>query len=172
MYQPASNARTWAVVSVVGSVLALVGFFVPWFFATDPVFRMSGEWITMVVLLAPFQPYFTFFSFYILIALLLLLGVAGLVVPFVSGLSNLLGRPVSWLSRLHLGLAWAALIALLLGVGIVECIFQIAQSFDTSHSNAMLIPGVGVWLMFLGFVMTIISGQRVRRASSMPPAAA
>jgi hypothetical protein len=62
------------------------------------------------------------------------------------------------------GVTWAALIALVVGVACVELIFQALANFDVPNPNALLIPGVGIWLMFLGFVAILIGESQLRRA--------
>ena len=172
MSQSSSKTRTWTIVSVVGSALALIGFFVPWFFATGSPpggFDISGLQLTLSVLTAPFQPYFTFSQFYLLFAFMMLLLVAGLVTPLLASVFDLSGRPVAWLSRIRAFVIWIALIALLVGVGLIELLFQALASFDTPNPNATaLIPGVGIWLMVVGFVETLVGIRRARSAPRQP----
>jgi hypothetical protein len=165
-----SSARTWATVGVVAGALAFAGFLAPWFFTTGAPsgeFAFSGLWLAQAILLAPFLPYFTFSAFYLLFVLFLLLLIAGLLLPFLASLLDLLGRPVARLARLRVGVTWAAIIALLCGIGLVELVFQISLSLGGSSGSA-LIPGVGVWLMGIGFVATLIADKRSRRADSAP----
>ena len=166
MDQPPSNTRAWAMVSMAGSVLAMIGFCVPWFFATgvpQGEFSYSGLQLTQAVLLAPFQ---SFTSFYLLMTFVVLLLVAMLLATFLASLFDLLERPIAWLARARVRVAWTALLALLVGVGLNELLVQMMAGFDTNHSHAILIPGVGIWLMFVGFVATL-AGSRAR---TMPPA--
>jgi hypothetical protein len=171
MDQPSSRARTWAIVSVAGSALATIGFCVPWFVATGVPrgeFGFSGVQLIQAVLLAPFQPSFLFTSFYLLLAFVVVLLVVLLLITFLASLFDLLERPIAWMARARVGMAWTALLALLVGVGLNELFLQMMAGFDITHSTAILIPGVGIWLMFLGFVATLVSS----RARTMPPTAA
>jgi hypothetical protein len=164
MSQTASSARVWAIVGVVGGALALIGFFVPWFFASGQSFSVNGVQIFQVVADVGDTPGILLLVLPSLIVLLAALDV------LMAGFFDLSGRSALWTARLQLWAASLGLVFLLLAVGAFELLFHALANFDTLNPDAALIPGVGVWLMFVGFVVALVGNLRSRSARRAPQA--
>ncbi|HEY7349886.1 MAG TPA: hypothetical protein VH599_16330 [Ktedonobacterales bacterium] len=160
-----SSARTWAIVSVVGGALALIGFFVPWFFATgapEGEFTVSG-WRLFLAVPQAIQEDIFFTPGFIIITLLPLVVLLSALAILVGGFLKLIGRSARWLTVLQPWAAGLGLLYLVLGVAAFELLFQALASFDVPNPDAALFPGVGVWLMFVGFVVTLVASLRSLR---------
>lgn len=165
----ASSARHWAITSIIAGALVGVGFSVPWFFASDaPSITLAGSgWQVLVGIFANTREAFQVGSispfFALLLALFVLLPLVA-VFLLVIGVLGLTGRAAPWMVRTEIIVGWVSVVALALGVGLVEVIFYALANFDTPNPNAALIPGVGVWLMVAGLLTALVSGIRFRRA--------
>lgn len=82
----------------------------------------------------------------------------------VIGALGLIGRTAPWMIRAQVIVACVGLVALALEVGLTEITFYALANLDVHTPGALLIPGVGVWLMVAGLLTALISGIRFRRA--------
>lgn len=168
-------ARTWPITTLAGGVLALIGFSVPWFFATGVQagdFSVNG-WRLFLAVPSAMQDG-SFFSPGFLLIFLLLLGVlVGAAIILVVGFQDVVGKLTTRQVRLQIGAASVGMFLMLLSVGAFALLFRGLANLDNPDPTAVLIPGVGVLLMFVGFGVALVAGVRSRqRARKKAEAAA
>lgn len=160
-----SSARPWPLISLIGGVLALIGFFLPWFFSSAAAPRagsVSGLGLVLN-LFDVFQQGSGSPLLFFVLAMLLLVGLAALaqIALGIAGLSGRLTR--AGVSR-QIGIAIAGLVLLVLSVGFFMIVVSALSNLDTGNNGGLLIPGIGAWLMVVGFVDGLVSAILIRRS--------
>jgi hypothetical protein len=163
-----SSTRPWPIISLMGGALALIGFFVPWFLSSESAPNagtVSGLSLALN-LFDLFQQGAGSPVLFFVLATLLLVGLAALG-QIAFGVLALSGRLTRVGASRQIGIAIAALVLLALAVAFFAIVVSALSNLDTgSSSGGLLIPGIGVWLMAVGFVDGLVSGILLRRSLS------
>ncbi len=160
-----SSARPWPLLSLVGGVLALIGFFVPWFFSSESAPNagsVSGLGLVLN-LFDQFQQGAGSPLLFFVLAILLIVGLAALG-QIAFGVLALSGRLTRVGASRQIGIAIAGLVLLALSVGFFMIVVSALSNLDTGNNGGLLIPGIGAWLMAVGFVDGLVSGILIRRS--------
>ncbi len=160
-----SSARKWAIASITAGALVVVGFSVPWFFASDAssVRLVGSGWQVMASLVGALLQGSASPFLLLMLALLLLLVLAALFLLIV-GASGLSGRGISWMGIPQIIVAGVGIVAAALEVGFAVVLFYALANFDVPDPNAALIPGIGCCLMLVGFLIALVGGILFLRA--------
>jgi hypothetical protein len=147
-------------------VLALIGFFLPWFLSSDTAPKagsVSGLGLVLN-LFDVFQQGAGSPILFFVLAILLLVGLAALAQIAFGGLA-LSGRLTRVGASRQIGIALAGLVLLVLAVGFFLIVVSALSNLDTGSANGgLLIPGFGAWMMAVGFVDGMVSGILIRRS--------
>ena len=161
-----SSARPWPLISLMGGVLALIGFFLPWFLSSESApnaGNVSGLGLVLN-LFDVFQQGSGSPILFFVLAILLLVGLAALA-QIALGIAALTGRLTRVGVSRQIGSSIAALVLLVLAVGFFMVVVSALSNLDTGSANgALLIPGIGALLMAVGFLDGLVSGILLRRS--------
>ncbi len=161
-----SAARPWPLISLMGGALALIGFFLPWFLSSENA-PNAGNVSGLGLVLNLFDLFQQGSGSPVLFFVLAILLLVGLAAPgqMALGMVALTGRLTRAGASRQMGLAIAALVLLAVVVGFFSVVVSALANLDTGSANGgLLIPGVGVWLMAVGFVDGLVSGILLRRS--------
>lgn len=160
-----SSARPWPLINLIGGVLAAVGFFLPWFLSSEraPNAGSVSGFGLVLNLFDLFQQGAGSPVLFFVLAVLLLVGLAALG-QITLGMVALTVRLTRVGASRQMGIAIAALVLLALAVAFFSVVVSALAKLDTSANGGLLIPGIGVWLMAVGFVDGLISSILLRRS--------
>lgn len=159
--------RLWAASSSGGGLLALLGFFLPWLLAPTGLpggVAVSG-WRAILGLLTVGQAQEDFPLFTALVLTMVLLPLIAALVSAGLGLLALAGKTASWVPLAQRRAASAGVFLTALNLAFFEAVFAPLGQAETSASTmSWLIPGVGIWLMLVGFLAVLVSSLLLCRS--------
>jgi hypothetical protein len=161
-----SSARPWPLISLMGGVLALIGYFLPWFLSSENApnaGNVSGLGLVLNMFDVFQQGSGSPILFFVL-AILLLVGLAALA-QISLAIVALSGRLTRRAVSAQIGIAIAGLALLALAVAFFSVVVSALANLDTGNaSGGLLIPGFGAWLIVVGFLDGLVSGILLRRS--------